>query len=69
MTREEVNKRAESLDPDPVFVEWKQTGGTAWIVGSINIIAGMLNMGNRDVRVWSSRPTPEQMRETKWEGE
>lgn len=69
MTWEEINKRAESLDPDPIFVQWKETGGTAWIVGSINIIAGMVNAGNRDVRAWTSRPTPEQMRETKWEGD
>lgn len=68
MTVDEINKRAESLDPDPIFVQWRETGGTAWIVGSINIIAVMVNSGNRDVRAWTSRPTPEQMRDTKWEG-
>lgn len=69
MTAEEINKRAESLDPDPVFVQWRETGGTAWVVRSINIIAGTVNAGNRSVRAWTSRPSPEQMRDTPWEGE
>jgi len=69
MTVEEINKRAESLDPGPVFVQWRESGGTAWVTRSINIIAGMVNAGNRSVRAWTSRPSPEQMRNTPWEGE
>ena len=69
MTREEVNKHAGSLDPDPIFVEWKGTRGTAWVAWSIYIIADMLNAGNRNVRAWTFRPSPEQMKNTPWEGD
>lgn len=69
MTLEEVNKHAGSIDPDPIFVEWKGTHGNAWVACSIYIIADMLNAGNRNVRAWTSRPSPEQMRDTPWEGD
>lgn len=68
MTVEEVEEIAAKSDPDPVFGEWIM-GGTGWIVGSIHQLADLMKNGYRNIRVWTSRPTPEQMRDTKWEGE
>lgn len=68
MTLEEVEKMDAKSDPDPVYAEWS-TGRTGWIVGSIHLLAAMMKNENRDIRVWTSRPTPEQMRDTKWEEE
>lgn len=68
MSVEEIAERAACLDPDPIFVQWK-TGGTAWIANAIDTIAGAAKAGNRNFRAWTSRPTPEQMRDTPWEGD
>ena len=68
MTLEEIWKRAETIDPDPVFVEW-ESGITAWIAQSIANIYSIKEAGIIRMRVWTSRPTEEQMRDTKWEGE
>ena len=68
MTLEEVEEMAAKSDPDPICAEWS-TGRTGWVVGSIHLVAAMMKNGNRDIRVWTSRPTPDQMRDTPWEGE
>lgn len=67
MTVDEVEEMAAKSDPDPVFAEWIM-GGTGWIVGCIHLLADMMKNGY-NIRVWTSRPTPEQMRDTKWEGD
>ena len=67
MTLEEVEEMAAKSDPDPICAEWS-TGRMGWIVGSIHLLANMMKNGNRDIRAWTSRPTPEQMRDTPWEG-
>lgn len=68
MTLEEIRERAETADSDPVFVE-RKSGATAWNLYTIDIIYHMAKRPYMGVRVWTSRPTPEQMRDTKWEGE
>lgn len=68
MSVEEIAERAACLDPDPIFVQW-ETGATAWIASAIDTIAAAAKAGNRNFRAWTSRPTPEQMRETKWDAD
>lgn len=68
MTLEEIQERAEAVDPDPVFVEWKG-GATAWVLYTIDNIYYMAKRPYMGIRVWTSRPTPEQMWDTPWEGE
>lgn len=68
MTLEEVEEMATKSDPDPVCAEWS-TGRTGWVIGSIRLLSDMMKNGNREVRVWTSRPSEQQMRETPWKGE
>lgn len=63
MTFEEIQERAETVDPDPVFVEGK-SGATYWALYTIDYMA---KRPNRVIRVWTARPTPKQMRDTPWE--
>lgn len=66
MTLEEIQERAETVDPDPVFVEWK-SGATAWVLYTIDNIYYMAKRPYMDIRVWTSRPSEQQMRDTPWE--
>lgn len=66
MKLEEVRKYA--INKDPVFVEWS-VGEPSWIAMTVEMVADLMKSGNTNLRVWTSRPTPEQMRETPWEGE
>ena len=68
MSVEEIAERAACLDPDPIYVQWK-TGAAAWIASAIDIIAGAAKAGNYNFRAWTSRPTPDQMQETKWDAD
>lgn len=68
MTLEEIRERAESIDPDPIFVEWgNDTGATAWIAQAIPEIYSTIKAGYVRLRVWTGRPTEVQRENTPWE--
>lgn len=75
MTRKEIENSggtefySEHKDEEYMYLD--HTEGPAYIMGNMERLPlNRLRWGDygRTWRCWTSRPTPEQMRETKWEG-